>query len=89
MFFIAFFCTLIPNPRYLLPIAAIVTLGTCGLEFLQLWQPAWLTEIRSTKFGAALLGTTFVWNDIPPYFIGGVAGYILMALAWRLCPQSP
>jgi len=81
MFFIAIFCTLIPNRRYLLAIALWVTLATCGLEFLQLWQPEWLTQFRATTFGAALLGTTFVWGDIPPYFIGGLAGYAMMALA--------
>lgn len=87
MFFIAFFCTLFPDPRYLLPIVVVVALGTCGLEFMQLWQPDWLTQIRATKFGAALLGTTFVWNDMPPYFIGGLAGYAMMAAAWRFsCP---
>jgi len=84
MFFITFFCTLFPRRRYLLSVAILVTLGTCGLEFLQLWQPAWLTQFRATKFGAALLGTTFVWGDMPPYFIGGLAGYIIMAAAWRL-----
>lgn len=89
MFFIALFCTLLPRRRHLLAIAIFVTLGTCGLEFLQLWHPSWLTQFRATKFGAALLGTTFVWNDIPPYFIGGAAGYVTMAAAWRLRKTTP
>jgi len=62
MLFIACFCILLPDPCLLLRIAVVVTLATCGLELLQLWQPPWLTEIRSTKFGAALLGTTFVFR---------------------------
>ena len=83
MFFIAFFCALLPKVSNLAWIAILVTLGTCGLEFLQLWQPTWLTQFRATTLGAALLGNTFVWMDIPPYLIGGVLGYAMMAAGWR------
>lgn len=83
MFFITFFCAVYPRPRNLMTISIAVTLATCGLEFLQLWQPHWLTQFRSTRLGAALLGTTFTWMDLPPYFIGGVMGYGAMAILWN------
>jgi hypothetical protein len=60
-------------PRY----AAIgVCLATCGLEFLQLWQPPWLQAIRATLPGRLVLGNTFAWSDFPAYFSGSFAGWI-------------
>ncbi|PSQ76559.1 MAG: hypothetical protein BRD33_03015 [Bacteroidetes bacterium QH_6_63_17] len=40
-------------------VAGGVFIVTCGLEFLQLWSPAWLEAIRDTFFGHALPGSTF------------------------------
>ncbi len=55
-------------------IAIIVLIGTCALEFLQLWHPPFLESLRSTFIGRTLLGTTFFWSDIPYYFLGcGIA----------------
>ena len=82
VFWITFCYAIWPEPRRLMAYAVGCTLATCGLEFLQLWQPPWLTEFRATTFGAALLGNAFTWHDIPPYFIGGVVGY---ALVWAIC----
>ena len=48
----------------------------------------WLTAFRSTVFGAALLGSGFVWNDIPPYFIGGLLGWLMLHAALRLVPAG-
>ncbi len=45
---------------------------TCGLEFLQLWHPPILEQIRSTFIGRASLGTTFSWWDEPHYVLGCV-----------------
>ena len=67
-----------PNPKLLFRICAAVVLVTTGLEFLQLWNPEPLATIRETRFGVALLGNTFVWMDIPPYFIGGGIGYLVL-----------
>ena len=64
-----------------LPIAVAATLVTCGLEFFQLYNPEPLAAFRRTSFGAALLGSSFAWADIPPYFIGGAIGW---AIALRL-----
>lgn len=51
-----------------------VCLATCGLEFLQLWQPQWLQALRATVPGRLVLGNTFTWSDFPAYFVGSFAG---------------
>ena len=84
MFWVSFWFTFFPRARYVLAIAIGCTLFTCGLEALQLWQPPWLTAFRSTIFGAALLGNQFNWNDIPPYFIGGLLGWLMLHSILRL-----
>ena len=57
-------------------IAIAVCLATCGLEFLQLWQPPWLQAIRATLPGRLVLGNTFSWTDFPYYFIGSGLGWL-------------
>ena len=69
---VAFF--LVPRARSFM-IASGVFIATCALEFLQLWHPAWLESVRATFPGAAMLGTTFVWLDIPYYVVGCVMGW--------------
>ncbi|MCC5644560.1 DUF2809 domain-containing protein [Nostoc sp. CHAB 5824] len=49
---------------------------TCILEFLQLWHPPLLEEIRATLIGKLLLGTTFIWWDFPHYVLGCVLGWL-------------
>ena len=83
VFWITFGFALLPCRRHALPISVVATLGTCLLEFLQLWQPAWLTGIRATTLGAALLGGSFSWGDFPPYFVGGMVGYGLLLVVSR------
>ena len=88
LFWVSFWFVFFPRARYVLAIAILCTLFTCGLEVLQLWHPPWLTEFRSTVFGAALLGSGFVFSDIPPYFIGGVLGWLMLHAALRLVPAG-
>lgn len=64
-------------------LASAITAITCILEFLQLWHPPWLEAIRSTFAGRVVLGTTFAWSDFPPYFAGGLAGWLLLSLLSR------
>jgi Protein of unknown function (DUF2809) len=52
-----------------------VFLLTCGLEFLQLWQPTFLQALRATLPGRLVLGNTFSWSDFPAYGIGSLLGY--------------
>ena len=58
-----------------LRVSAAVLMGTCGVEFLQLWQPWPLELIRSTLVGRLLLGTSFTWGDFPAYFAGALVGF--------------
>ena len=59
-----------------LTLASAVLVGTCILEFLQLWHPPFLEAIRSTFLGAAILGTTFDWGDFPYYLAGSALGWL-------------
>jgi len=44
-------------------ITLIVFLATCAVEFLQLWHPAFLENIRGYFLGRTLLGQSFSWWD--------------------------
>ncbi|MBE9036881.1 DUF2809 domain-containing protein [aff. Roholtiella sp. LEGE 12411] len=57
---------------------------TCILEFLQLWHPRLLEEIRATLIGKWLLGTTFVWWDFPYYALGCVLGWLWLRQLQRI-----
>ncbi len=82
-FWIAFWFAIFPYRRCIVPICLVVTVSTCLPEFMQLWKPAWLMQVRATRFGAALLGSGFTWSDLPPYFIGGVVGGLILVLISR------
>ncbi|MDZ8055824.1 MAG: DUF2809 domain-containing protein [Aulosira sp. ZfuVER01] len=49
---------------------------TCIIEFLQLWHPPVLEDIRATLIGKWLLGTTFAWWDFPHYLLGSALGWL-------------
>jgi Protein of unknown function (DUF2809) len=49
---------------------------TCILEFLQLWHPPLLEEVRATLIGKLLLGATFAWWDFPHYALGCILGWL-------------
>ena len=85
MFWIAAVFVIAPKRNYIFTICVSCVLVTCLLEFAQLWNPQPLAGFRRTKFGAALLGTSFNWNDFPAYFIGGFIGYIVLKslTTWR------
>ena len=57
-------------------VAGVVVLATCCVEVLQLWHPTPLEWVRSSWSGQLLLGNSFSWWDFPPYFVGGLIGYI-------------
>jgi hypothetical protein len=63
-----------------------VLLATCGLEFLQLWQPPFLQALRATIPGRLVLGNTFNWTDFPPYFVGSVLGYVWVKFLSKALP---
>jgi hypothetical protein len=74
IFWITLFALLAPNMAVQW-VALGVCLATCGLEFLQLWQPPVLQMIRATLPGRLVLGNTFTWSDFPPYFVGSAVGW--------------
>ena len=57
-------------------VSLAVFAATSAVEFLQLWHPPLLTEVRSTFLGHALLGNTFSWFDFPYYAAGCLSAYI-------------
>ena len=69
-----------------LKVCSTVLLATCALEFLQLWNPPALAQIRSSFLGHALLGSTFAWSDFPYYLIGAAVGF---GVARLLRARSP
>lgn len=72
--------------------AAWVFSITCLLEVLQLWHPTPLRALRSTFFGAVLLGTTFDPLDFPHYALGCGIGYLgtsILSKTTNAPPCSP
>ena len=84
LFWILLWFVALPKRKFILPICIGVPLFTCLLEFFQLWNPGPLAAFRQTKLGAAWLGSQFSWDDIPPYFIGGAIGFILIHLLFTM-----
>jgi len=56
----------------------IVSLAiTYAIEFSQLYQAAWINQLRSVKLIGLILGYTFLWSDLAMYTIGIIAGALL------------
>ena len=84
LFWVLLWFSAFPARKYVVPICVGCVLFTCLLEFGQLWNPEPLAAFRKTRFGAALLGSSFVWSDLPPYFLGGLAGWISLLAILRV-----
>ena len=69
-----------PAEKNITRIPVFVLLGTCFLEFLQLWKPGFLQQIRSTLIGAGILGTDFVWLQFPFYGLGALVAVCILRL---------
>ncbi len=76
---------IVPRVECVWQIAIGVCLGTCLLEFLQLWHPPWLEALRATLLGRLVFGNTFSWWDFPAYFIGCLLG---VAVLRGICRKS-
>jgi glycopeptide antibiotics resistance protein len=83
IFWIVFVLFLVPTVS-IAKTAIGVCLATCAIEFLQLWQPPWLQEIRATLPGRLVLGNSFTLTDFPVYFLGSFAGWIWMRSLYKL-----
>ena len=75
---ILFFLAAPRVPPFIL--SAVVFVVTCLLEFLQLWHPVFLENIRKGFIGQALLGTTFSWLDFFHYSIGMIVSIGLITI---------
>ena len=56
----------------------IIFIVTSIIEFLQLWHPSFLEYLRSFFWGRTLLGVQFTYSDFLYYFIGAIAGYLIL-----------
>lgn len=88
VFWITFAFVFAPSRWAIARIAWGATAITCLVEFSQLYRVQWLDDFRSTTLGAALLGSTFGWSDMPPYLIGGVVGYVALWLLFRFASKT-
>jgi hypothetical protein len=70
----------LPSRKNVLRIPLVIFVLTCGLEFLQLYQPPILQAFRKTLIGAALIGTSFVPLQFPFYIVGALCSYLLLKL---------
>jgi hypothetical protein len=83
------FFTLVLAPRLApLPVCIAALLGTCAIDFLQLWHPPLLEAVRATLPGRLVLGSTFMWGDFPAYGIGALLGWIAVSRMKLLTPIS-
>lgn len=57
-------------------LVGLVLVGTCGLEWLQLWHPPFLRWLRASFIGQTLLGTTFVPSDFLYYLLGAAISWV-------------
>jgi hypothetical protein len=87
IFFMLCWFFVFPWRKAIVPITVGVFLTTCSLEFLQLYKPTWLMELRATFLGRAILGNTFSWLDFPAYIVGALLGAWLLNLfvKWSVC----
>ena len=76
IFWILIFFFIFPGKKSAGNIPLFVFLITSALEFLQLFHPPLLEQIRSSFLGKALIGTTFVWWDFPHYAVGCIIGWL-------------
>jgi hypothetical protein len=78
LFFILIAFLVWPGRGAVRRVPVIVCLATIALEFLQLWQPAFLQTVRATWAGQAVLGNAFAWSDLPAYPLGCLLGWLLL-----------
>lgn len=56
-------------------IITVTSLLFCyAIEFSQLYQAAWINNLRHTLFGRLVLGNTFLWGDLLSYTVGIAIG---------------
>jgi hypothetical protein len=68
------------RPRRL---ALVTLLAAYGVEFSQMIQEPWLREIRRTRLGHLVLGSTFHWPDLIAYSVGVALAFCSEFKAFR------
>jgi hypothetical protein len=84
IFWILIAFLILPKENLVHKIPVWVFIMTITLEILQLWNPWFLQDIRSSFIGRALIGTTFAWWDFAYYAIGCFLGWLW--LKWLVKP---
>lgn len=69
-------CFLKPDWPLKYRVAAALTFAY-AIEFSQLYQAAWLNQIRQTRLGGLILGFSFLPSDLVAYTIGIAVGALL------------
>lgn len=86
-FYEVFWCLVIAFifPRYHpLKVALWVFGATCLLEFMQLWHPPLLDQLRSGFIGRTVLGNSFNGLDFPYYAAGCLAGFYVLKIIGKI-----
>ena len=78
IFWCLFAYLFVKSRRAIFQIPLWVFIITCILEFLQLWHPPLLQQMRSTLIGRLLLGTTFSWWDFFYYATGCILSWLYL-----------
>ncbi len=60
-----------------LKVAVIALLFSFTIELSQLYQAAWINDIRQYRLAALILGRGFLWTDLVCYSVGIVTGMIV------------
>jgi hypothetical protein len=82
---LTFLGALFPRARSgILALSALITSFT--VEFTQLYQAAWINEIRSTFVGHLILGSGFGWGDLLAYTVGASVALGIESLKSRFTP---
>ncbi|AIQ46653.1 hypothetical protein R70723_12810 [Paenibacillus sp. FSL R7-0273] len=68
---------LLLSRRSLAVALALSLLFSFGIELSQLYQAAWINEVRATLPGRLILGRGFLWIDLVRYTAGICAAYVL------------
>lgn len=74
MFFIVRFCFIRKKTAFV----GILSLAICfAIECSQLYQAAWINDLRQTLPGRLVLGQGFLWTDLIAYTAGILLGVVL------------
>lgn len=75
-------------PRMSAKKIALMTILLCfSIEISQLYKAEWIIQVRNTKLGGLILGFGFLWSDLISYSIGGMFGFGLEYLTWKITQQ--